>query len=290
MEVYRERHFVKLADEGIDTLGEASCTRAIAAADSLGAAIRRYNVQLCRVYATAALRTASNGPQLKAKLEQALGAEVSIIDGRREAELIARGVQAARPPAPHYLVMDIGGGSVEFIVVKGDTLCFRESYPIGAQVLRHRFSPPLHTSSPRQAEGTLQNQVFGSAGRTALDHFLATTLHEVQTQLNEPLTLVGASGTFDVLADLYGKSISDALTEVEPRLVTQLYHESAEMTDAERAADPRIPAERADMIVVALGLIDFWVQRYPQLRILTCAYALKEGALLELLSDSHGAT
>ena len=54
------------------------------------------------------------------------------------------------------------------------------------------------------------------------------------------------------------------------------------MTEAERFADTRIPDDRADMIVVALALVDWVMARLPQQQVVTCGYALKEGALLEL--------
>ena len=265
VEVYRERHFVKLAEDGIERIGQSSVARAVAAAIQIGHSLRKYELHSTQAFATAALRTATNGPALREVLEEALGVPIEIIDGRREAELIARGVMAAQPPASDYLIMDIGGGSVEFVRVKGGEVGFSESYPLGAQVLRRRF----HGREP-----------FGKTEQDALDAFLEAALRRVVEVVGEgPLTLVGASGTFDVLADIYGTRIAPALCEVPAERVRDLYREAAAMTAAARAADPRIPAERADMIVVALGLIDFWVRRYPAMRLLTCDYALKEGAL-----------
>ncbi len=269
LEHYRERHFIKLAAEGIETIGEASAERALAAAQLIGKAIELYQPAKAVAYGTAALRTASNGAALRQRLSAALGVEVQLIDGHREAQLITAGVLATHPPSRSFLIMDIGGGSVEFILVVDEEVRFGESYAIGAQVLKSRF----HVSEP-----------FGKTQHAALDQFLATTLSPVLARLTEPLTLVGASGTFDVLAAEYGLPLGHALTEIEPQVVSELFGEVLEMSPEQRLADIRIPADRADMIAVALGLIEFFIECFPQLRIITCAYALKEGALVEMSS------
>jgi len=265
--VYRERHFVKLAAEGITTLGTSSISRARNAAESLGRAIRLQSPQRAVAYGTAALRTASNGPTVRQELADLLGLNIQLIDGHREAELISLGVRAAKPPVDEYLIMDIGGGSVEFIQVQEDTIRFRESYPLGAQVLRTRF----HTAEP-----------FGKTQSKVLFEFLDETLQEVRAQFTDQLVLIGASGTFDVLGDLYGAELQPGLHEIDPNAVTALYEESTAMTADQRLQDPRLPPDRADMIVVALALIEHFIRAFPGLRIITCAYALKEGALVEL--------
>lgn len=268
--IYRERHFVKLAAEGIKQIGDASAERALVAVTSIGTSLARYTLKNAQAFGTAALRTASNGPALRTSLSKALGLDIQLIDGQREAALIAKGVTASHPPSSNYLIMDIGGGSVEFIVVDHGRVGFSESYPIGAQVLKQRF----HMLEP-----------FGKTQHDALNQQLETTLEHLLNHVPQPLTLVGASGTFDVLAALYGTSLSPLITEVPGKSVSALFHEVVHMDESARFADPRIPDDRADMIVVALGLIEFFVNKFPSLRILTSEYALKEGALVEMATS-----
>ena len=274
---HRERHYVRVAAEGIDVIGPAAYARALAAATSIGEALARHEVAGAAAFGTAAFRTAANGPQLRAEVAARLGVPVQVIDGRTEAALITAGVQAAGlPPVGRQLVVDIGGGSTEFILVEDGVPGFRDSYPLGAQVLRRRF----HREEP-----------FGKTQHDALVAHLDVALAELLRHARAPLTLVGASGTFDVLGDLYGVRLGPALQEVDPARIRALYRESAAMTAERRLADPRIPPERADMIVVALALVDFVLERLPDTRVLTCAYALKEGALwcgLELPGGEGG--
>lgn len=271
--VYRERHFVKVAGDGIETIGSDPRSRALKAAESLGASLEKYNVAAAAAYGTAALRTATNGPSLKRELEQRLGIPIQIINGQREATLISKGVLAAGLPVDErYLIMDIGGGSVEFILVdKGETR-FSESYPIGAQVLRQKF----HTHEPLRGGG------MSSPQEDVLFAHLDSTLSSLLAAVGEGAQLIGASGTFDVLGILFGQVVNDAVKRVPSVKVLSLYEEAVKMTEADRKADSRLPDDRADMIVVALALIVYILRSYPQEEILTCDYALKEGALLEM--------
>ena len=275
--VYRERHFVKIAGDGIKTIGDQPIQRALLAADSLGKSLAKYKVETAVAFATAALRTATNGAELKVSLEQQLGIPIQIIDGKREAGLIAKGVLAAGLPMDkRYLIMDIGGGSVEFIVVDQGETCFSESYPIGAQVLRQRF----HKREPFRDIANAGKQE--SALFEYLDHILVGLKQEV----GNGAKLVGASGTFDVLGDLLGERVNSAVRNVSASGVLSLYEEAATMSDVDRLADPRLPDDRADMIVGALALIVYVLRIFPQGEILTCDYALKEGALVELATQS----
>ncbi len=280
-EVERQRHFVKVASDGIDRIGEAPYARAIEACESIGEVLARYPDIPKVAFATAAMRTADNGPQLRQALSEALGVEIQIIDGDREAGLIAKAVLAAPlPPAEHYLIMDIGGGSVEFILTDERETLYRESFPVGAQVLRKRF----HTEEPFAGRIANPSDVMQAPQPVALVEYLSVTLAPMLKACEGlKVQLVGSSGTFDVLADLYGRVLAQAVWTLDPAQVRQLFTESAGMTEAERFADTRIPDDRADMIVVALGLIDFVIERLPQIQVVTCAYALKEGALMELL-------
>jgi len=271
--VYRERHFVKIAGDGIETIGPEPMMRALKAAESLGESLSKYNVKASAAYGTAALRTASNGPALKSELEERLRIPIQIIDGKREAALIANGVLAAGlQKEERYLIMDIGGGSVEFIIVEKGVTCFSESFPIGAQVLRqayHKQEPFRTSKQPSLQEAAL------------FDH-LELTLSSLRAAIGVETKLVGASGTFDVLGDLFGKPVTGAVKSLPSARVLELYEEAARMDEAKRINDNRLPADRADMIVVALALIVYVLRICPQESIYTCDYALKEGALLEM--------
>lgn len=263
---------MKVAGDGIETIGPEPIKRAINAATSLGASLAKYEVVTAAAFGTAAMRTATNGPALKKDLEQQLGIPIQIIDGKREAALIANGVLAAGLPVDErYVIMDIGGGSVEFIVVDNGETRFSESYPIGAQVLRQAF----HKDEPLRGKSSSDQE-------DSLFAHLASTLANLKAAIGSGAKLVGASGTFDVLGDLFGEPVTTAVKRLSASKVHALYEEAAIMNETDRLSDDRLPDDRADMIVVALALIVYVLRICPQESIYTCDYALKEGALLEM--------
>src|SRR5262245_30002819 len=89
--------------------------------------------QSVRVFATSAARDAKNPGELLRAVEAACGLRVEIISGEQEAEWAFRGVTSdpalARQP---LLLLDVGGGSTEFILGQGEHKHFRQSFPLGA--------------------------------------------------------------------------------------------------------------------------------------------------------------
>ena len=104
-----------------------------------------------------------------------------------------------------------------------------------------------------------------------------------------PLTLVGCSGTFDTLSEIYceriGSSISAEATEY-PLPIEEfvgIYEELIEKKRAERLQIPGMIEMRVEMIVVASVLIDYILKTLNLEKIRVSAYALKEGILFNVL-------
>ena len=270
-EVYRERIFVKLASEGIETIGPAPFARGIAALRHFADIIGEYAVTHVTAIGTAALRTASNGEVFVRQAELETGIAVRLIPGDLEAELITRGVLAAVPPLEdRILIMDIGGGSTEYILASEAGVHWRQSFPIGVAVLQRLF----HRTDP-----------ISEAEIRALEDHLDHTLQPLAAILEEYPAhhLVGAAGTFDVLAEI----LRDPDAPPHPtshRLalggLEALHFRIVASTMEERLAMEGVPTERADLIVVALLLIRYTMQLADTRRISVSNYAMKEGILL----------
>ncbi|MDX2134037.1 MAG: hypothetical protein SFV52_04600 [Saprospiraceae bacterium] len=272
--LYRERRYVKLAENGIERIGEAPFSRAMDA-------MRHFREQLdmmgvapeqVRAAGTAAMRTAQNAPDLLDAIHQTYGIRAEVIDGRREAELIYKGVRQAVPwPPGTALIMDIGGGSTEFILADAQQVRWKHSFPLGAGVLLNRFQPddPITEAQIDAISGFLKNEL--------------TPLWQALAQ-NPTDTLIGASGTFDVidqfLLDPATKPATfGCVTTDEYRGLANTFLHS---TRAERLTMPGLPPERVDMIVLAVLLIDAVLRNADVKTIITSAYALKEGLLAEM--------
>ena len=275
-EVFRQRQFIKLAEEGIATIGETPFNRGLSTLKDFRAVLNENQVSRVKAIGTAALRTASNGQAFIGQAKAEAGIKVELISGDEEARLIYKGVAQAVPKdLGRMLIMDIGGGSVEFIIADHEQIYWAQSFPIGVAVLYKEF----HHSDP-----------ISAADIDSLDQFLEQQLHPLTIALQKfPCqSLVGASGTFDVLESLIVKQKKDPkYSQFEASLFYPIYEQLLPTTQAQRYAMESVPNSRADMIIVALILIQFTLQLANINRIAVSSYALKEGVLAEMLENHN---
>lgn len=274
----KNKIYVKLAEEGIHRIGEAAFERGLDAlrvfrAELSAAQVAPENV---RAFGTAALRTAENAPDFLTRAEKILGIRPEKIPGEREAELIHKGVRRAVPfPGNRVLIMDIGGGSTEFIIADREQVFWQKSFPVGAAVLWRGF----HRHDPIAPEEIQE-----------VENYLETGLADLWLALERfPCpTLVGASGTFDVI-DLFLLDPAKKPERYGHILVSEFYPLCEELlvsTLAERRAMPLLPDERVEMVVVALILIRKVLEKADVGEIYTSMYAMKEGMLAEMLEEA----
>jgi len=270
-EVYRERIFVKLAADGINRIGAAPFERGISALVHFRKKLDEYKAADLRAIGTAALRTATNGEEFVDRAMNEAGIPIQLISGDEEAGFITNGVLHALPPlTERILIMDIGGGSTEFIIAEASGVFWRKSFPVGVSVLYNGF----HQADP-----------ISSAEITQLKNFLTEQLAPLREALQACPTqhLVGAAGTFDVLAErLRDASAPQHPTSHQLSLegFLPLYERIVSADLAGRLALPDVPDERADMIVVAMILLRFVLDLAKIERITVSDYAMKEGVLI----------
>ena len=153
-----------------------------------------------RVIATSAARDAVNAGDLTTSIERASGLNTEIISGAREAEWVFQGVAtdpefASQP----LLLLDVGGGSTEFILGQGDQTHFAHSFPLGTVRLLEQFP---HSDPPTRGEFTAcrdwLKQFLQAEVRPRLEPALQreTRLHPQYGEIQ----LVGTGGTTSILA------------------------------------------------------------------------------------------
>lgn len=270
-EVCRERMFVKLASDGIATIGDAPFERGVSALRRYRTLLDMYGVADLQAIGTAALRTASNGETFVQEAKEQAGIDIQLISGDKEAEYITEGVLRAIPKAEErVLIMDIGGGSTEFIIADKSGVYWRRSFPLGVSVLFNGF----HKNDP-----------IADVEVAALEAHLEASLEPLEAALQAFPTshLVGAAGTFDVLAE----RLRDPRSAHHPTShaldiagFPMLYERIVRATLAERIALPDVPKERTDMIVVAMILLRFVFRLARIERVTVSDYAMKEGILV----------
>lgn len=273
--LYKEKIAVKIGQNGISSgkIAPDAMKRAIHALTVFKTIIDQFHVQNVRGVATSAIRNAKNGKDLLVEVETLTGIHIDIISGDTEAELIFEGVKAAmKIPSGNQLVMDIGGGSVEFILGNKKEIIWKRSFEIGAQRLLDKF----HLQDPMPPESI--EDMF---------KWLSTELSELTSAIatHKPKGLVGCSGTFDTLLEIYCQEsgIKRDINQNTFTLPIKTYHdihrELLIKDKTERLLIPGMVTMRVDMIVVASCLISFVIEHLPITQINVCSYALKEGLL-----------
>ncbi len=271
--LHRDRKVVNLAEEGIGRIGSAAFQRGLQALQSFQQQALPFGLLPSDIWAigTAALRTAQNADEFLRAVQTETGICPQVITGDREAELIFKGVRQAVPLSPQgALILDIGGGSVEFIVAHGTTVLWQHSFPVGATVLYHRF----HRSDPIAPQEV-----------AALERFLDEALEALWKALERHTVhmLVGAAGAFNTLWELLTPTHGPLYADIPLEGFQALCAQFVPTTLAERATWPGLSPERRLTIVVGLLLIRHVARRARLSRIYASAYSLKEGAVAECL-------
>lgn len=281
--LYRDHEPVKTGLAGINGgfITDTACERAMAAMKRFRRAIDKNSVTVIMAFATSALRSATNGQTLADTITRNTGIPIRIISGDEEADLILEGIRAALDLGEDLnLIMDIGAGSVEFIIGNISRVSWKKSFEIGGQRLLEKFQ---------------KHDPITAAEIAALDNYFEVSLEPLFGALKsfDPKVLVGSSGTFDTLSDIFCIRNGMLLTERMPETPLSLhgfYEVYNELVRKDRKARMEIEGMielRVDMIVVACCLIRFVLEKHPFENIRVSSYSLKEGVLANLVRQAR---
>ena len=266
--VYQERIYTKLGENGTDRIGEEPYRRGMEALAHFSQMIHVYNVEQIKALGTHALRQASNGKKFIKEAASDHGISIEVIDGIAEANYIYKGVQQAIPKqSDPYLIMDIGGGSVEFIIVDSDDVVYKDSFKIGLS--------PLHAVVDISNVARVDDVV-------ALHRWLAGQLSRLYMAIEQyqPKSLVGSAGAFEVLVSMSGMNFEETnYIELDKEQISELYVQILESSKKEKLLMPGLPNERVDYVSAALVLIWHIIDTIQPEQILVSKYAMKEGIL-----------
>lgn len=271
--IYRERHYVLLAEGGIDTISDTSIQRAKSAVDAFQSVLSNYKDIELVIVGTEALRVATNGDLINTYVEEHLSSVPRIISGSREAELIYKGnrliVSADHTP---YLIMDIGGGSTEFILADDNRTIFSKSYPLGVTKMYNTFNNTDPISL--QAISSIETHIEA----------LLSDLTESMKDYNLK-SLIGASGSFEVLSEVLTGNIPDLqLVNISLSDFEKLSTKVILSTIDERREIKGIPENRVKLIQVAFIMMRKIIAMYAPDQIGVSPFAIKEGLISEWLN------
>ena len=235
---------------------------------------RERNADSIRVIATSAARDAVNPDDLISAVRRVCDLPVEIISGEHEAEWVFKGVTTdpalARLP---LLLLDVGGGSTEFILGRGEHKHFAHSFPLGTVRLMETFP---HSDPPARGEFL--------ACRAWLKQFLR---HDVRPRIDPALKrearsssgeiqLVGTGGTTSILARMehqlerFDRERIEA-TRLDFKRIVEHRKRLWELPLAERKEIPGLPKLRADVILTGVLIFETVMEEFgfDQLRVST---------------------
>jgi exopolyphosphatase/guanosine-5'-triphosphate,3'-diphosphate pyrophosphatase len=238
--------------------------------------IRNYEVDEIRAFATSAIRNADNGEEFTEEVRRRFGIRTRIIPGDREAELIYKGVrQAVAFGEENAMILDIGGGSIEFIICNQQGIVWKRSFELGMARLLEIFSlsDPISPEEVRVLENHFRQELV--------------PLREA-VKKEKPRILIGASGSFDTFHALI---MHRKGTEPDPYFgreislkdYSRLHKILVRSTREERLAMPGMEPVRVEMIVAATIFVSFVIRDCQISHLYHSEFALKEGVISELV-------
>jgi exopolyphosphatase / guanosine-5'-triphosphate,3'-diphosphate pyrophosphatase len=275
--------------EGVAASGrisEAAIMRAVEALLICRQKMRARGVGRARLIATAACRAAENGEEFRSRVAKEAGLELEIIDSATEARLAATGcTELFDPAASGIILFDIGGGSSELVRLNrsrpgrsgppSPDIVGWASLPVGVVTLAERHGGRIVSRGIYQA---MVEEVAILVDRFAVEH--GSDLGAFH--------MLGTSGTVTTIAGVslrlprYDRRRVDGcwLTDDE---ISRVVAELTAMSFEERAANPCIGAERADLVLAGCAILDAIRRAFPCPRLRVADRGLREGMLVEMM-------
>ena len=269
---------VKLGDGAIkqDTISQEAIERTIKAFRCHKKNIKDYEVDKLRVLATSAVRSALNQGEFITTIKEKTNLSIEVISGEQEADFIYKGVLLAfEKITSNSLILDIGGGSNEFILCGKDGIYWKKSFPTGISraIQANQVSDPI---MPAEILGL--NTYFERQHASIINKF----------QENKPSTLIGCSGAFDTIADIIDQVTPGEKPRVKQQILLEDFYKVYSLlvgaTKKELLQIKGMNPVRLDLIVPAMVLIKQTIEKAGISTIYQTDYALREGVLWEKIN------
>ena len=278
--LFQGKEVVKLGKNGMgnNQLTPDGLERAILAIGKHQKRISQYNPQEIVIIATSAIREAANSDWFRQEVKDRTGLELQIVSGEKEAGLIFKGVKLAFGEIEdRSLILDIGGGSNEFILTEKGVPVWKESFPLGMARIIEQIPPsdPITEDEIRQIQYWFESRLEALWNR----------LQNIDVSM-----LIGCSGAFDTVADLIDQTDAGTKTrtrqEVSLHDFNRIYEQLIASTTSQRLKMKGMESIRVEMIVPSVIFIKMVIERLKIHRIFQTDFALREGVLYERIYPS----
>ncbi|WP_070137871.1 Ppx/GppA phosphatase family protein [Crocinitomix algicola] len=220
-------------------------------------------------FGTSAIRNATNSEQFIQKVKAQLNLDIEVVSGQREAELIYQGVTLGLDVQEPFIIMDIGGGSTEFILGDKHRLKETASFEIGAA----RIYQSRNFQDPYSQEDINFIEDYLNAG---VGHFFDGVSVE---------QLIGASGSFETFFEILNDQPYPAhqYVQLNKEELMKVLDRIIHSTLSQREADTRIIPIRKKMAPIAAIKIRWIIRKLNIQKIMISPYSLKEGVISETI-------
>ncbi len=228
-----------------------------------------YNVTDIKAMATSAMRDSKNGPILAKRIAHSTGIEIETIRGNEEAQVIFNAVKSqVNLKRKNAILMDIGGGSTELILVKNEDILAVESFNVGTVRLLKLDHGPLEKEISNQMEKMIQ---------FIKSHF----------KLKDIDLFIGTGGNLRRIGKIRKKILGKPSSELA--MFDEIHHmEEAilSMSYVDRIRRLELDQNRADVILPAIMLTHHLMQKLKIEKIHLPKVGLKEGIILSMLDKT----
>ena len=260
-------------------IGEVTTLRTLGAFRLFASLIGTHGVANVRAVATSAMREATDSAQVIARIRDETGIQIRLIDGAEEAHLVRRAVASRLDLGRgHSAAVDVGGGSVEVLVMKQGDVIRTESFTVGAVRLLEAL----------KGDGENADDFF-----SLLNEYVSSLQSRMQTAIGScSIDLLAATGgSIEELAAVAGRPargpqvLHEEVREIDLTDLRQWTRKLAQLSFRERVDQLGLREDRADVILPAAVVYLKIAEMFGVDRVYVPRVGLKEGLILDMVDE-----
>ena len=276
--VYNQKEALRLSQkvDGNNLLTEEAFASTIDTMRSFAHMCKIYQADKTIAVATAAIRNASNGADLVAKVAEQTGIQLHIISGNTEAYVSYLGVINTLD-VKNGIIFDLGGGSTELILFKNRKILESVSLPLGA----------VNTTGMFNIRNEMPANVYND-----LTAFIMSRLSQYPWLKQNNLPLIGVGGTARTIAKIIQRGKKYPATKIHnyayPVQTFRTFFNKLRLTNLEqRKKISGLSTERSDIILAGTSIISCLLEATGAKKLITSGCGLREGLFYDYYSKSN---
>lgn len=278
--LHREKRAITLinCDYQNDKISAESTSNLIDVLNSYKQTILTHKTNHIVATATSGIRSSTNKEYIIDTIKSLSGINVTVIDGNKEAELVWKGVKNAVKLSPTpVLIIDIGGGSIEFIISNDKGIIRKYSYNIGVArlILKYKYNDPLSIDDVNCIYQLLEEEL----------HVLL-----IECKENNVKTLIGSSGSYETFANLIKYEFKDcnlseskSANEIKIESFNHIYKKLISFNESQRTQMTGMEIIRVKMIPIAAVITKYLLEKLDIITFIQSNFSIKEGTLFDYI-------